>query len=101
MVADWVFEERLELFLRAVSQFVGYRFDQTDWLAITTQLERNSEESVVRATYDLATVKVELEGDPDGGVVSFRLDGPQELEERILGAHAAIQLLGEPPVPST
>ena len=93
MIGDWLPEERLEVFLRAVSQFVDYRFDESDWLAITTQLQSAGDQSLAAAEYDLASVRIALEADHDGGVVIFKIEAPPEVEERIIGAHAALQLL--------
>ena len=78
-------------FLSAVSEFVGYSFDETDWEAVAHQLEPG-DEAVSTAGYSLGEqVKLELELEHGDGIVSYRATAPSPVEARIEGATAAFQ----------
>ncbi len=74
-LSGWVYNQDGRRFLELASSFVGYDFDDDDWRAITTQLEREPERAAsypLSGSYDLM---VDIRLEDDGRHLSLAFSG--------------------------
>lgn len=43
-IANWIYEENLKPLLETLSCFVGYSFDESDWVAVSTGIINTNDE---------------------------------------------------------
>ena len=86
MVANWIPEENLKPLLETVSEFVGYKFYEWDWAAVSTGVINTNDEADEWYEYQLIgeqTVNVKIADDPGSGVVHVQMQSASAVEGKI------------------
>jgi hypothetical protein len=84
VVANWIYDENLRLFIEALAHFSGATFDEDDWVGLEHDLilQPDQLDRERRVEWPLGDAKFELFYEPGSSVVSFQLNADHELELR-------------------
>ena len=72
---SWIFDTDARLFLQLASALIGYAFDESDWQAVATQLERTPQTTAEYPLVGRITLTVALERLDDGGHTEITVAG--------------------------
>jgi hypothetical protein len=94
MVGNWIFKVNLKPLLETVSKFVGYKFDELDWAAVSTGITNTNDETDEWYEYQLIgkqTVYVKIADDPGSSVVHVQMQSELVIEAKTEVAIAIFQ----------
>ena len=82
VVADWIYDENLRLFMEALAYFAGGTFDDDDWIGLEHDLilRRDPLDHERHVEWPLGTRTIHLYYEPGGSAVSFQLEADREFE---------------------
>jgi hypothetical protein len=90
VVAGWIIQDNLDLFLTTLSWIVGYSIDSDEWEAINTDLLEMSGD-LIHEFAGNHKVKIEVAVDRATGKLQIRVDAPTEFESQVELAIAIFQ----------
>jgi hypothetical protein len=84
VVADWIYDENLRLFMEALAHFSSATFDDDDWLRLEHDLilRKDQLDRERRVEWPLGNATVQLFYEPGSSAVSFQVEADRELELR-------------------
>jgi hypothetical protein len=84
VVANWIYEDNLRLFMEALAHFACVTFDDDDWIGLEHDLilRPDQVDRERHVEWPLGTRSIRLFYEPGSSAVSFRLEADRELELR-------------------
>ncbi len=93
-IANWIYEENLKPLLETLSSLVGYSFDESDWVAVSTGIINTNDEEDKWYKYQLIgkqAVEIAIAIEPGSCVIHVQLQGELDVEEKAEVAVAIFQ----------
>jgi hypothetical protein len=84
VVANWIYDENLRLFMQALAHFAGASFDDDDWMGLEHDLilRRDQLERERHVEWPLGERTVHLSYEPGSSAISFRIEADHDFELR-------------------